>query len=241
LSPSVLFDPVGSAGRVMDTDIPPSPSIGRLILDTVRRMFLSGVLVIVPIIATVIVLNFLFHTVDGILSPVLERFLGYSIPGMGLLATILLILLAGALARNVIGSRLFSIGELLFVRTPLVRTVYSAAKQLVEAVTGSQRKVFQRAVLVEYPRKGIYAIGFAAAESNLHGAPISGKMVAIFIPSTPTPVTGFVIMVPADEVYELDISTENVIKMLVSGGIATPAELRRAPRAGSAVAEAEAT
>ena len=225
----------------MDTEIPPSPSIGRLILDTIRRMFVSGVLVIVPIIATVIVLNFLFHTVDGILSPILERFLGYSIPGMGLLATILLILLAGAFARNVIGSRLFSVGELLFVRTPLVRTVYSAAKQLVEAVTVPQRKVFQRAVLVEYPRKGIYAIGFAAAETNLQDGPLTGKLVAIFVPSTPTPVTGFVIMVPADEVYELDISTENVIKMLVSGGIATPADLRRLPLKGKPAAEAQTT
>jgi uncharacterized membrane protein len=225
----------------MDTDIPPSPSIGRLILDTVRRMFVSGVLVIVPIIATVIVLNFLFHTVDGILSPVLERFLGYSIPGMGLLATILLILLAGAFARNVIGSRLFSVGELLFVRTPLVRTVYSAAKQLVEAITLPQRKVFQRAVLVEYPRKGIYAIGFAAAKTLLNDGPLAGKLVAIFVPSTPTPVTGFVIMVPADEVYELDISTENVIKMLVSGGIATPPELFRLPRQDESIAEAHAT
>jgi uncharacterized membrane protein len=104
-------------------------------------MFVSGVLVIVPVIATVVVLHFLFRQVDGILSPILKRFLGYSIPGMGLLATILLILLAGALVRNVIGSRLFSIGELLFIRTPLVRTVYSAAKQLVEAVTLPHRKV----------------------------------------------------------------------------------------------------
>lgn len=225
----------------MDTEIPPSPSIGRMILDTIRRMFVSGVLVIVPIIATVIVLNFLFHTVDGILSPILERFLGYSIPGMGLLATILLILLAGAFARNVIGSRLFSVGELLFVRTPLVRTVYSAAKQLVEAVTVPQRKVFQRAVLIEYPRKGMYAIGFAAAETFLHDGPATGKLVAIFVPSTPTPVTGFVIMVPADEVYELDISTENVIKMLVSGGIATPADLRRLPQKSKPAAEAQTT
>ncbi len=223
----------------MDTDIPPRPSLGRLILDTVRRMFVSGVLVIVPVIATVVVLNFLFHTVDGILSPVLERFLGYSIPGMGLLATILLILLAGALVRNVIGSRLFSVGELLFVRTPLVRTVYSAAKQLVEAITVPGRKVFQRTVLVEYPRKGIYAIGFAAAETLLNDGPLAGKLVAIFVPSTPTPVTGFVIMVPVSEVYELDISTENVIKMLVSGGIATPAELHRLLRQDESIAEAQ--
>jgi len=225
----------------METDIPPRLSFGRLVLNAVRRMFISGVLVIVPIIATVIVLNFLFRTVDGILSPVLQRFLGYSIPGMGLVATILLILVAGAIARNVIGSRLVGIGERLFVRTPLVRTVYSAAKQLVEAVTVPQRKVFERAVLVEYPRKGTYAVGFAAAETRLDNGPVSGELVAVFIPTTPTPVTGFVILVPADEVYELEISTENVIKMIVSGGITTPPELTRRSKQVSSIAEAKPT
>jgi uncharacterized membrane protein len=202
-------------------------------------MFVSGVLVTVPIIVTIIVLHFLFRQVDGILSPILERFLGYSIPGMGLLATILLVLLAGALARNVIGSRLFSIGELLFVRTPLVRTVYSAAKQLVEGVTSPQRKVFQRAVVVEYPRKGIYTFGFAAARTRMEEGPITGDLVAVFIPSTPTPVTGFVILVPADDVHELSTPTEGVIKALVSGGIATPDELHHIPRQSSEMTEAQ--
>jgi uncharacterized membrane protein len=224
----------------MDTEVPPSPSFGRRILNTIRRMFFSGVLVIVPVIATVIILNFLFRTVDGILSPVLQRFLGYSIPGMGLVATLLLIMLAGAFVRNVIGSRLVSIGELLFIRTPLVRTVYSAAKQLVEAVTVPQRKVFERAVLVEYPRRGMYAVGFAAAETHLRNGPFAGELVAVFIPSTPTPVTGFVILVRPDEVHQLDISTENVIKMLVSGGIVTPKELHGRPGPHEAIAEAQA-
>lgn len=202
-------------------------------------MFVSGILVTVPIIVTIIVLHFLFRQVDGILSPILERFLGYSIPGMGLLATILLVLLAGALARNVIGSRLFSIGELLFVRTPLVRTVYSAAKQLVEGVTSPQRKVFQRAILVEYPRKGIYQFGFAAARTHLAEGPVTGDLVAVFIPSTPTPVTGFVILVPAADVHELSTPTEGVIKALVSGGIAAPSELHRVPQQSSGMTEAQ--
>jgi uncharacterized membrane protein len=223
----------------MDIDPPSQRSIGRTVIDTVRRMFVSGVLVTVPIIVTIIVLHFLFRQVDGILSPVLRRFLGYSIPGMGLIATILLILLAGAFARNVIGSRLFSIGELLFVRTPLVRTVYSAAKQLVEGVTSPQRKVFQRAVLVEYPRKGIYQFGFAAARTYLADGPVTGDLVAVFIPSTPTPVTGFVILVPAADVHELSTPTEGVIKALVSGGIAAPSELHRVPQQSSGMTEAQ--
>jgi uncharacterized membrane protein len=193
-----------------------SPSLGRRIYNTLRRTFISGIVITVPVIITVIVLNFLFLQVDGILSPILKRFLGKAIPGMGLAATILLIFLVGILVRNVIGSRLFGFGELLFIRTPLVRAVYSAAKQLVEAVALPQRKVFERAVMVEYPRLGMWAIGFAAARTRLSSPdgdqtadPIAGELIAVFIPSTPTPVTGFVILVPAAEVHELDISNED--------------------------------
>lgn len=225
----------------MESDPPSEKSLGRQFMETVRRMFISGIIVTVPIIVTVIVLTFLFEQVDGILEPIVRRLLGYSIPGMGLLATILLIMLAGLIARNVVGSRLFSFGELLFVRTPLVRAVYSAAKQLVEAVTLPSRKVFDRAVLIEYPRKGMYAIGFAAARTRVSTGPISGEMIAVFIPSTPTPVTGFVVMVPKDEVYEIDASTEEIIKALVSGGIATPPVLNPAQRPRDVMTETPQT
>lgn len=181
----------------------------------------------VPVIITVLILNFLFRQVDGILSPAVSRALGYSIPGMGLLATLALILLVGVLARNVVGSRLFGLSELLFVRTPLVRAVYSAAKQLVEAVALPQRTSFKRAVLFEYPRRGTYILGFASARTHLKEGPVTGDLVAIFVPSTPTPVTGFMIFVPANEVYELAMPTEDIVKMIVSGGITTPPELIR--------------
>ncbi|MEW5873865.1 MAG: DUF502 domain-containing protein [Candidatus Zixiibacteriota bacterium] len=214
----------------MDADPPSKPSIGRLILSTFRRTFVSGVLVTVPVIITILILNFLFRQVDGILSPLVSKALGRSIPGMGLAATLALIIAVGVLARNVVGSRLFGLGELLFVRTPLVRAVYSAAKQLVEAVALPQRNSFKRAVLFEYPRRGTYVLGFAAARTHLKEGPITGDLVAVFVPSTPTPVTGFVIFVPANEVYELAIPTEDIVKMIVSGGITTPAELLRAPQ-----------
>jgi uncharacterized membrane protein len=187
-------------------------------------------LVTVPVIVTVLILNFLFQQVDGILSPLIKRALGYSIPGMGLLATLALILLVGILVRNMVGSRLFGLGELLFVRTPLVRAVYSAAKQLVEAVALPERNSFKRAVLFEYPRKGTYILGFASARTHLKEGPVTGDLVAVFVPSTPTPVTGFVILVPANEVYELAMATEDIVKMIVSGGITTPPELFRAPQ-----------
>ncbi len=223
----------------METDSPSQVSLGRQILDTVRRMFVSGILVTVPVIVTVVVLHFLFRQIDGLLSPVLEQFLGYSIPGMGLIATLALILLAGILVRNVIGSRVFAFWELLLIRTPLVRAVYSAAKQLVEAVAVPERKAFDRPVLIEYPRRGSYAVGFRAAHTQMTDGPTPGELIAIFVPNTPTPVTGFVILVPKDEVYELGISNEEAIKMLVSGGIATPPTLDMAESSARALTEAQ--
>lgn len=225
----------------MDSDQPSRPSVGRIVYNGLKRTFISGVVVTVPVIITIIVLNFLFIQVDGILSPILKRFLGKEIPGLGLVATIVLVLLVGILVRNVIGSRLFGFSELLLIRTPLVRAVYSAAKQLVEAITLPQHKVFERAVMIEYPRRGTYVIGFAAARTRLSPAPgtesqglVSGELIAVFVPSTPTPITGYVVFVPAEEVHELDVTNEDAIKLLVSGGITSPKVMNRMPRAGIA-------
>lgn len=211
----------------MDTDPPAPRSLGRQILKSVQRTFVSGILVTVPIIVTWFVLQFLFRTLDGILRPLLVRLVGYEIPGMGLIATIVVIFLIGLLVRNVVGSRVVGFGELLFVRTPLVRTVYSAAKQLVEAVASPERKAFTRAVMIEYPRKGVYVIAFASGRTRLAGKGRTEELVAVYLPSTPTPVTGWVVLVPAGEVIELGMSSEEAIKYIVSGGFATPPVIHR--------------
>lgn len=146
---------------------------------------------------------------------------------MGFLATLLVIFVVGVIARNVIGARLFGLGELVFVRTPLVRAVYTAAKQLLEAVTSTDRKAFNRAVLIEYPRNGIYTIGFAASRPRLRLADQEESMVTVFIPSTPTPVTGSVVIVRESEVIDLSMTTEEAIKYIVSGGFAAPSVITR--------------
>ena len=119
----------------METELTSQRPLSTKIMQALRRMFLSGVLITVPIIVTYVVLNFLFENVDGILSPLVERAFGYSVPGMGLVATILLILLIGILGRNVVGSRFVKVAEAMINRMPVARTIYGAAKQLVEAVT----------------------------------------------------------------------------------------------------------
>ncbi len=211
----------------MDSDPPQTRPMGRQILRTLQRVFVSGILVVVPVTVTLFVLYFLFQKIDGLLSPLFVKYLGFSLPGMGFLATLVLIFVAGIIARNVIGGRLFGLGELIFVRTPLVRAVYTAAKQLLEAVTSTDRKAFNRAVMIEYPRPGMYTIGFASAETELRTGDHSQAMIAIFVPSTPTPVTGFVVLLPASEVHELQMSTEEAIKYIVSGGFAAPPVINR--------------
>ncbi|MEW5701306.1 MAG: DUF502 domain-containing protein [Candidatus Zixiibacteriota bacterium] len=211
----------------MDTEPTESRRIGRQILKSVQRTFVSGIVVTVPIIVTWFVLSFLFRTLDGILKPLLARLAGREVPGLGLIATIVVIFLVGILVRNVIGSRVVGFGELLFVRTPLVRTVYSAAKQLVEAVASPTRKSYTRAVLIEYPRKGIYMVGFASGRTRLEDGTSSETLVAVYLPSTPTPVTGWVVLVPAAEIIDLGMSTEDAIKYVVSGGFAAPPAMVR--------------
>ena len=211
----------------MDSDPPQTRPLGRQILRTLQRVFVSGILVVVPVTVTLFVLYVLFQKVDGLLSPLFLKYLGYSVPGMGVLATLVLIFVVGIIARNVIGGRLFGLGELIFVRTPLVRAVYTAAKQLLEAVTSTERSAFNRAVLIEYPRTGIFTIGFAASRPRLRLADRDEPMVTVFIPSTPTPVTGSVVLVRESEVYDLTMTTEEAIKYIVSGGFAAPPVINR--------------
>ena len=192
------------------------------ITSILKRYFISGVLVVVPIILTYIVLKFLFETIDGILQPLLFRVLGYFVPGLGVLTTILLILLAGVLTRNYVGARLHSLGERLLIRLPFVRPIYSAAKQLLEATTGHGTESFKEVVLVEYPRKGVWALGFISNQIVVKVSGTTSSYTTVFVPSTPTPVSGMVIILPLEDIHRLDMTIEEGIKFLVSGGVASP-------------------
>jgi uncharacterized membrane protein len=202
-------------------------SLANRVLGTLKVHFISGVLVVVPIILTYIVLRFLFESIDGILQPLLQRIFGYSVYGLGVLTTFLLIILAGILTRNFIGVRLYNVGDRILVRMPIIRPIYSAAKQLLEALTMPSMKSFKEVAMIEYPRKGTFALGFVSnrVRSDVEGAIKS--YLSVFIPSTPTPISGMVIIVPENEAYLLDMTVEDGVKFLVSGGVASPDLLKR--------------
>ncbi|MDH4223691.1 MAG: DUF502 domain-containing protein [candidate division Zixibacteria bacterium] len=183
-----------------------------------RNYFLSGVLIIVPLIITYLVLRFLFLNVDGLLSPLINRLIGYKIPGIGFVATLVLIFLAGIFASSLIFSRLVSYAESFFLKIPLVRTIYSPAKQLVESLTIENKRAFKLVVLIQFPRSGIFTLGFVTKKVYLK----EEEFLAVFVPSTPTPFTGWTLMFKEDEVIPLDITVEQGIEFFVSGGIASP-------------------
>jgi len=187
-----------------------------------KKYFISGVLVVVPLILTYIVLKFLFDTIDGILQPVIHELFGYYIPGLGLAVTLLLILLAGILTRNYVGARIYKIGERVLSKLPIIRPIYYSAKQLLESVTEPSIKSFKEVALVEYPRKGSWSIGFISNYVEIENNDTKQKHISIFIPSTPTPISGMVVLLPVDEVLLLEMSVEEGVKFLVSGGVVSP-------------------
>lgn len=194
-----------------------------------KRYFFSGVLVVVPLILTYIVLKFLFDVIDGLLSPLLESVFGYYVTGLGLVTTVLIIILAGILTRNYLGARLHALGDSVLLRVPVIRPVYSAAKQLLESLTGAKSRSFKEVALVVYPREGSLSLGFVSQRLTVERDGRQQELVVVFVPSTPTPVSGMVVLVPAEDVMVLDMTVEDGVKFLVSGGVVAPGVLKRRP------------
>ncbi len=203
-------------------------SIFKMAKDVLRRQFLSGMLVVVPLILTYVVLRFLFDIIDGILSPYIVKFLGYSIPGLGIIFTILIIILTGFFVRSIIGASIYKRGDNLLTKLPIVRIFYLAAKKLIEALAQPSNEAFKEVVMFEYQRRGIWAIGFLTSKIKfVNGSDDEIELVGVFVPSTPTPVSGIVIFAPRKDVVTLDITIEAGLKLIVSGGIVAPPLIKK--------------
>jgi uncharacterized membrane protein len=194
---------------------------------TFKTRFISGILVIVPLFVAIGVLKFLVETIDNFLGPHIEKLIGkeYAFPYIGFIVTFALIIITGIISTNVLGKKLFNFWEHALLRIPLFRTVYSASKQLVEGFAVPEKRTFERVVLIEYPRKGVYALGFLVNRLTLHDKTADKKLLSVFVPSTPTPFTGVPILIPEEEIIFLDMSIEDGIKFAVSGSVSSPHDL----------------
>ncbi len=203
-----------------------------------RRYLLTGVVVIAPVGVTVFVLWWILARLDAILGRLLSA-VGLKVPGLGLLALALLLVAVGWTAQQAVGRRLINLGRNWLMRFPLTRSIYSAASQITEQIVGEQKKLFKSCVLVEYPRSGCWAIGFLMGGAADEVSRVAGaESLAVFIPTTPNPTSGYLVFLPRSHVLPLEMSVEEGFKLIISGGAVTP-ELARAVgwadrRAGSA-------
>jgi len=202
--------------------------LGRVRRTHFKRMLVTGLVILVPVTLTVYILKQIFDLMDGIFSPVIDRaigiyFPGAHVPGLGFLLTLLLVLFLGWLSTNVVGRQLIQMSERLISRIPVAKSIYSATKGVLEAVSTDQAEAFKRVVLIEYPKSNIFALAFVtrwARWPSVHEK--TADLLLVFVPTTPNPTSGFLLLVPRSEAIDLPISVEEGVRMVISGGILIP-------------------
>lgn len=193
-----------------------------------RKYLIAGLLIWMPLGVTVLVINFLITSFDQVLLLLPPEYrpdnlLGFHIPGLGLLMSLIVIFSTGIIVANYFGGHLVRFWEGLLSKIPLVRSIYSAVKQVTEAFVGSEQS-FQKAYLVEYPRRGTWTIAFQTSSRIGEAQMKTGlsQVVSIFVPTTPNPTSGFFLMVPEHDLIPLDMTVEQALKMVISGGVVVP-------------------
>lgn len=194
-----------------------------------RNYFLAGVIVVAPLGITLILVWQVVQFFDNSIRQVLpvaynpESYLPFSIPGLGLLLVIGLITLIGMLTAGLLGRTVMGLSENLLNRMPVIRTIYGTLKQIFETVLSQSSQSFREVVLIEYPRRGLWAIGFVTGTTRGEiQRRVEPKLINVFLPTTPNPTSGFLLFVPAEEVVHLNMSVEEGIKMVISSGIVFP-------------------
>jgi len=192
----------------------------------IRTKTLTGVVVLVPIVATFLVLRLVFRWLDGLAQPIIQQLFQTQghISGLGIVLTIILIWLAGLIANNVFGRRLIGLGHKFLERLPLIGKIYSPIKQFIEKIAMPQTTGFRQVVLAEYPSDGRWIVGFATGEIQLDDQGTIGQCV--FVPTSPNPVTGWMVIFPPDKVRKTSMSVEAAMQLIVSAGVVIPPELR---------------
>ncbi|MBT8082905.1 MAG: DUF502 domain-containing protein [Gammaproteobacteria bacterium] len=194
----------------------------------IRRYLVAGILVWVPLGVTFLLLRFAVNVMDKTLAVLPRQYqpdelLGFHIPGLGVILTIIVLFLTGALAANFVGRHVVGGWESLMRRIPIVRSIYGGAKNFAEIVFSDGNDSFKNVLLIEYPRKGIYCLAFQTSSELGEVQEKTGEdVVCCFVPTTPNPTSGFVIMVPRKEVRVLDMTVDEALKMVISLGVVVP-------------------
>jgi len=186
---------------------------------TIRTQFVAGLIVVVPVAASVLILMWVFDGIDDILQPVIRAIAGHDIRGVGFGVAIVLIFLVGVVARNFIGKRLVKFGNSMMMRVPVFRGLYNAIRQIMESVAAPDKPSFMHVVLVEFPRREMWTLGFVTKEIITDSGE---KFINVLIPTSPTPWSGFFQVLREKDVIRTQISVEDAVKMIISGGMTMP-------------------
>jgi uncharacterized membrane protein len=205
---------------------------------TVRRYFVAGLLVWIPLVITLWVLKLLVDLMDQSLLLVPAQFrsealFGFHVPGMGMILTLVIVLATGALAANFFGRKVLALGDRLLQRVPVVRSIYGGVKQISDTLFSPEGKAFRRAVLVRYPHAGAWTVALVTGTPEHEVADILGRdQISVFVPTTPNITAGFFLIVPRSETVELDMGVDAALKYIISMGVAEPAarQVRATPR-----------
>ncbi len=214
----------------------PSPSAPRRgVFARLRSSFLTGIVVILPVALTIWLLWSLLGWVDGFVLPLVpsrfqpEQYIGINLRGVGIIFFLIFTVIVGWVAKGLIGRSLIRYAESMVDRMPFVRSIYSGAKQIAETVFAQSERSFEQACLIQYPRKGVWAIGFVSTEAKgeIAGrAETASKLLSVFVPTTPNPTSGFLLYFPEEDVTLLDMSVEDAAKLVISAGLVYPEKER---------------
>ena len=211
--------------------IPEQPPKPRRIFGGFRASFLTGLVVIAPVGLTIWLIWSVTGWIDGFVLPLVprtiqpEKYIGINLRGVGVIIFLVFTTFIGWIAKGLIGRSLIGFAEGLVDRMPVVRTIYSGIKQISETVFAQSERSFEKACLIQYPRKGIWAIGFVSTGAKgevAERAETSGQLMGVFLPTTPNPTSGFLLFVPEEDVIELDMSVEEAAKLVISAGLVYP-------------------
>ena len=193
-----------------------------------QKYLIAGLLVWLPIVVTVLLFRFLITLMDQtlILLPSQirpEAVIGFKLPGLGLILTLLVLIVTGIFAANFVGKSMVNFGEKIFKKIPIVRSVYSAAKNFADIVFSDTGQSFKKVLLIQYPRKGVYSLAFQTSTNLGEVQKKTGSdVVCTFVPTTPNPTSGFIIIIPKEDVIEMDMEVDEAFKMIVSLGVVVP-------------------
>lgn len=201
-----------------------------------KKYLITGLLIWIPLIITLWVLNLAVTTMDSSLLLLPEAWrpvtlIGVDIPGFGVLLTLLVVFGTGMLAANILGQRLVGMGEGMMARIPVVKSIYTSVKQVSDTLLSSKGEAFRKAVLVKFPHSDTWTVGFLTGSPGAEIARhLPGEHISVFVPTTPNPTSGYMLVVPKEQAIDLDMGVEEALKYVISMGVAGPSSPQRPPR-----------